>query len=139
MGWLLDLFPAWLNGIGAATFGLAGAAGLIYALFPLAPYREVARILAVASIGYAAYLSGYSSAQGACEAEQLRAELAAAELNLSIVREASADASRRATILDETLQANQERLDDYETALAARPDARCALTGDDLRGVLGKP
>lgn len=85
------------------------------------------------------WLHGYRTAADSCEAEQLRAALAAAQRDLSVSRAAAEDATRRAAILDETLQANQERLDDYETALAARPDARCALTGDDLRGVLGKP
>lgn len=103
----------------------------------------IGRWLAAMALGAAVlagvWLHGYRSAAGACEADKLRDELAATQRDLSMSRDAAEDATRRATILNETLQANQERLDDYETALAARPDARCALTGDDLRGVLGKP
>ena len=103
----------------------------------------IVRVLIAMALGAAllagVWLHGYRTAVASCEADKLRDELAAAKRDLTISRAAAEDATRRATILDETLQANQERLDDYETALAARPDARCALTGDDLRGVLGRP
>ena len=111
---------------------------MLAALFSPAARWLIAMVVGAAVLA-GIWLHGYRTASNACEAEQLRAELAAARRDLSISQTAAADATRRATILDETLQANQERLDDYETALAARPDARCALTGDDLRGVLGKP
>ncbi|WGD29857.1 hypothetical protein AncyloWKF20_19215 [Ancylobacter sp. WKF20] len=89
-------------------------------------------------IGYACYLGGYAGAQAACEADALRQELAAVKRDLAAVTEAASDASRRAAILDETLEANQHRIDAYEAELAARPaDSRCALSAADLRGVLG--
>ncbi|PZQ82167.1 MAG: hypothetical protein DI549_12445 [Ancylobacter novellus] len=84
-------------------------------------FSPVARWLIAMAVGAAVlagiWLHGYRTASNACEAEQLRAELAAARRDLTISQTAAADATRRAT----------------------RPDARCALTGDDLRGVLGKP
>lgn len=138
MGDLLDLFPAWANSLTASGLLLAGIAGVLYGIFPLAPYGKVAQILGAGLIGYACYLGGYAGAQANCEAESLRQELAAVKRDLAAVTEAAADASRRAAILDETLEANQHRIDAYEAELAARPaDSRCALSPADLRGVLG--
>ncbi|MBS9476254.1 hypothetical protein [Ancylobacter radicis] len=138
MGALLDLFPAWANSLTASGLLLAGIAGVLYGLFPLAPYGRVVQILAAGMIGYACYLGGYAGAQAACEADSLRQQLADTNRDLTAVTEAAADASRRAAILDETLEANQHRIDAYEAELAARPaDSRCALRSDDIRGLLG--
>ncbi|QIB32622.1 hypothetical protein [Ancylobacter pratisalsi] len=139
MGWLLDLFPSWTNGLAGSTFAILGIAALFYGFIPALPFRTVVQVGGALALAYACYTTGYAGAQAACEAEQLRAELAAAQRDLSIAKSAAKDASRRAHVLDETLQAKQERLDDYESAIAARPDTRCPLTADDLRGVRGGP
>lgn len=139
MGLVLSWLPSWSVTFGAGGAALAGLLLLGYSLLPLARMPTLAAGGGLLLLGAACYLAGIGSAQSVCEEAGLRAELAAAKRDLSMSRIAAEDATRRATILNETLQANQERLDDYETALAARPDARCALTGDDLRGVLGKP
>lgn len=83
------------------------------------------------------WLHGYRTAAGACEADQLRTALAAKTRDLDIANAVAEGAKRRAAILDETLQANQDRINDYEAELAKRPDARCTLTDGDVRGVRG--
>ena len=136
---ILSWLPSWSVTFGAGGLFLLGIGLLIYSAIPLVAYARLAVAGAVLALGASCYLAGVGSAQSVCEAGELRDRLAFVTLERDAGRTAAEDASRRASILDETLQANKDRIDDYETALAARPDARCALTGDDLRGVLGGP
>ena len=133
MSTLLSLSPAWANSASAWLFAAIGAVALVWALIPAAPQRQLAQIIAAAAIGYACYLTGYAGAQAACEADKLRAQLAATQRDLDAARAAETDARRRADILDETLRANQDQIDEYETELAKRPNAACGLSDDDLR------
>ncbi|MCS0497845.1 hypothetical protein NVS89_22395 [Ancylobacter sp. MQZ15Z-1] len=140
MGALLDLFPAWLNGLSAWAFLVLGGAALVYGLFPLAPYRALVQIGGAAAIGYACYLAGYSGAQAACEAGRLAAENAALKRDATIAEEVQqrSEASLAKSQMD--LASLQEERDALATkyASAVRRAGDCVL-GDDLRRSLRRP
>lgn len=143
---LLSFLPSWAPTFGAGGMALLGVGLLGYSLLPLVRLPRLAAAGGILCLGAACYLAGIGSAQSVCEAADLRRQLESAlrdkefaRLERDIANRAYADATRRAEILDETLQANQNRIDDYEAELAKRPDRRCDLTPDDLRGVRGGP
>jgi hypothetical protein len=134
---ILSFLPAWLVSFGANLIGAAGIGAVVYSLLPVVPYRRTIQIAGTLAICWAVYQYGIADAQAVNEAAQLRAQLAAAQRDLTAAKNAAADADSRAAILDETLQANAERLNAYETEIAKRPDNRCVLDDRDIRGVLG--
>lgn len=147
MSTLLSWLPSWSVTFGAGGAALLGLLLLGYALLPFARMPTLAAAAGILCLGAACYLAGVGSAQSVCEAASLRQKLAGIERDLAMARlerdvanAAYEDATRRAAVLDETLQVNQDRIDDYEAELAKRPpDRRCDLTADDLRGVRGGP
>ncbi|WP_454684006.1 hypothetical protein [Ancylobacter moscoviensis] len=147
MSALLSWLPSWSVTFGAGGAALLGLLLLGYALLPFARMPTLAAAGGILCLGAACYLAGVGSAQAVCEAEALRQRLAGIERDLAVARlerdianAAYEDATRRAAVLDETLQVNRNRIDDYEAELAKRPpDRRCDLTADDLRGVRGGP
>ncbi|WP_018390936.1 hypothetical protein [Ancylobacter sp. FA202] len=142
---ILSWLPSWSVTFGAGGAALLGLVLLGYSLLPLARMPILAAAGGIICLGAACYLAGIGSAQSVCEEGALRRQLADAQAETEAMRmqrdlalKATADANRRALILDETMQANQDRIDDYEAELAKRPpDRRCDLTDDDLRGVRG--
>lgn len=104
---------------------------IAFLLSPVA--RWLAGALAILALGWFIYAKGYSAAEEKCDAASLRAQIATLERDLRIAKSAAADAERRAAVLDETLKANQDQINDYEAELAKRPDPQCGLTGDDVR------
>lgn len=147
MSTLLSWLPSWSVTFGAGGAALLGLLLLGYALLPFARMPALAAAAGILCLGTACYLAGVGSAQSVCEAEALRQKLAGIERDLAVARlerdvanAAYEDATRRAAVLDENLQVNQDRIDEYEAELAKRPpDRRCDLTPDDLRGVRGGP
>lgn len=136
---ILSWLPAWSVTFGAGGLFLLGIGLLIYSAIPLVPYARLAVAGAVIALGASCYLAGIGSAQSVCETAELRDRLAAVTFERDAARTAAEDASRRSLILDQGLYDSQERTNAYETTLASRPDAGCALTDDDLRGVRGGP
>jgi hypothetical protein len=143
---LLSWLPSWSVTFGAGGAALLGLLLLGYSLLPLARMPTLAAAGGIICLAAACYLAGIGSAQSVCEDAALRRQLADAKAETEAMRmqrdlalAATADANRRAAILDETLQANLDRIDDYEAELAKRPpDRRCDLTDDDVRGVRGR-
>lgn len=98
---------------------------------PLA--RAAALIALGAALLAAIWWHGYETAAGVCEADQLRGRLAAAQRDQQVAEAVAEGAKRRAAILDETLQANQDRIDAFEAELAKQPDGRCPVSGSIIR------
>lgn len=123
-------------GLVAAAF----VAALVVGYFPLlkwfpviGQYVAAARLVVLISAGLLCFLVGFRISDGRAEAKSLRQELAAKQRDLDAAQQA-ADASDKAKAeLAKQAQADQERIEQYEAALKARPDGGCALTDDDLR------
>lgn len=94
---------------------------------------------AVAAIGIviAAYVYGYASGRDEQsrldKVASLQAELAAAKVDAAISRVLASVAEEASRAAERAAAENRNRIDDYEKALARRPDARCALDADDVR------
>lgn len=138
LDFLSSLVPSWFNLSSAWLFAIGGAVGVVYAMFPLAPYRGLARAAGVLALGYAAYLSGFAAAQEACEASELRRQLTSLETQNDALRnrietEAAArraDAARAASDFASDT-ANQERID------ATPPNDRPCIDRDAAARVRG--
>lgn len=79
------------------------------------------------------YLAGRHDQARKAAIAALEAELAikTADLQISMALAGIAQDEIRAS--EQAAAANQDKIDDYEKALAERPDARCALGADDVR------
>lgn len=77
---------------------------------------------------------GWSGAREACEADALRAQIAAMRADVVAAREAERRAARQAEQLAAEAATNQERVDALTADLASLPDGDgCRASGDDVR------
>jgi hypothetical protein len=63
----------------------------------------------------------------------LEAKLAAAKADIEISNALAGIAEDERRAAERAVAANQDRIDDYEKALALRPNPRCSLDADDVR------
>lgn len=96
-------------------------------------------LIGIVAAGLAAGIrqSGYNSAMRKCEAAALRQQLVNKETDLAAANETAAAAARAMAESDAIAKENQQRANDYEAELKARPNGACALTDDDLRSLRG--
>ncbi|OCC05282.1 hypothetical protein BA190_10285 [Labrys sp. WJW] len=98
---------------------------------------KLGRALGVAALVLLAlggvYLAGRHDQARKAEIAALEAKLAikTADLQISMALADIAQDEIRAS--EQAAAANQDKIDDYEKALAERPDTRCALGADDVR------
>lgn len=79
-------------------------------------------------------IHGRTSANAARHEASVRAENAVLARDLAIKAQAVDDATRRAADLDKARQANEDKVHELETALAAKPPAAvCMLDADGLK------
>lgn len=79
------------------------------------------------------YLAGRRDQARKAEIAALEAKLATATADLQISMALADIAQDEIRASEQAAAANQDKIDDYEKALAERPDARCALGADDVR------
>ena len=86
--------------------------------------RLLAGVAATALLAAVIYLAGYHAAQRACQAAQLRAELATARAVLRIAREANDRADQLAAAAEREADELQQKVDDYAKARIKNPACR---------------
>lgn len=98
------------------------------------PLAKVGAIVAVVLAIYTAgFIRGKHRAESRCQTAALNSRIAAQAIDLSV---AQATAEAHATALRQeqaVVAANEEKIRDYERALAARPSGACTLGPDDVR------
>jgi hypothetical protein len=99
--------------------------------------RWAAALLVAATLVAGAYLKGRSDRAALDESAALRASNAALVEMLDSTRKVAEAANARAERAAADQAATTERIADYETALASRPNGACALSPDDARRLLG--
>ena len=95
--------------------------------------RAVAAIGIVVAAYFYGYASGRSEQSRLDKVASLQAELAVAKVDAAISQASARIAENEARAAERVAAENRNRIDDYEKALAARPDARCTLGADDVR------
>jgi hypothetical protein len=99
--------------------------------------RWAAALLFAMTLIGAAYLKGRADRAALDESAALRASNAALVEQLDSTRKVADAANARAERAAADQAATTERIADYETALARRPNGACALSPDDARRLLG--
>lgn len=97
--------------------------------------RFVAVGLIVGSAYVAGALKGHQIARGKCEAEALRSQLQAKQVDLDAANNAAAERERLLAEGDAARADDQQRISDYERRLKSNP--ACVLNDDDWRAVDG--
>lgn len=103
------------------------------------PLAKVGLIAAVAlGIYTTGFIRGKHRAETRCQTAALRSELAAKQIDLTAAL-STAEANAAALQQEQdAVAANQEKIREYERALAARPaGSSCIRTDDDLRRLRG--
>lgn len=95
-------------------------------------------LVALAMLG-GAYWKGYSTASANCHDAQLLAQIASMQRDVAAAAQAQEVERAQAAELEAQRQQLETKVNDYAEALNARPDAKCALTDDDLRSLGGVP
>lgn len=95
--------------------------------------RAVAAIGIVITAYFYGYASGRHEQARLDNVAALKAELAATKTDLAIASALAGIAEDETRAAERAVAENRDRIDDYQKALAARPDARCALDADDVR------
>ncbi|GGE54315.1 hypothetical protein GCM10007276_34250 [Agaricicola taiwanensis] len=117
-----------------SLLALAGALALfIYGRTLAAPFRLVATLGALLLFAYAAFGFGSLHERGACAAESLKAELAAARADFEAARRLSAETLKRMAEAESLAALDLERSNELADDLARRPDAACLLDDADAR------
>lgn len=130
---LLDFFTgAWLT-FGAGAIGAAGGVALVYSLFPLAPYRGLVQVLGAAGIALSCFLAGIGAERQAGEAIALKAENAGLRAVLAF-KDGFAEQERIRAEEERQLRISiQDKVEDYERDLKARPGPCVCAVGDRAR------
>lgn len=98
-------------------------------------YVLIAAVVVAAVIGIRQ--NGYNAAMRKCEAAALRQQLMNKDIDIAAANAAADAAAAAMADSDARARENQQRANDYEVELKARPNGACALTGDDLRVLRG--
>lgn len=95
--------------------------------------RVLIALLVLCGAVAAGYIRGQSDAGARCEAAALRDQVAGLKRDIEAARRAAEDAQTRSAAIAAREAELQERVTDYEQALALRPDSGCRLDADDVR------
>lgn len=95
--------------------------------------QALALILLAATACVASYGYGRRDQARIDNVAALEAKLAAAKADLSIAGALAGIAEDERREAEKAAAASQDKIDDYEKALAARPEPRCRLGADDVR------
>lgn len=130
---LLGFFSAaWLT-YGAGAIGAAGGVALVYSLLPLAPYRGLVQVLGAGGIAFSCFLAGIGAERQAGEANALRAENGELRAVLAF-KEGLAEQERIRAEEERQLRITiQDKVEDYERDLKARPGPCVCAVGDRAR------
>lgn len=121
-------------GLLAAAPGVASVFNVGSAVFGAILRCTVCMIaIAIAAAFIAGDIRGKHKAEGVCQADKLRAELATKNADIENARRAAADATLRASAIQVDVDAANKRADDYAEELKKRPVPSCGLTDADLR------
>lgn len=104
-------------------------------LLSLVLNRYVLGGLVVAGLATGAYFKGYEVAASKCREAELRAELATMKRDIEAWKAADAMEKELQHEVDMERERLQQKVSEYEVELAARPDNRCTLGPDDIRGL----
>lgn len=104
-------------------------------LWRLIPIAVLGAIVASGAAGLYGYHRGEAAAEARCDAERLAAELAATKREFEAYKTADAAEAELMKDIAATNDRLQKELADYEHELATRPDGKCTLGPDDLRGM----
>ena len=103
----------------------------------VAPYVVAATLAAHVLFGLLAFLVGFRISDDREEAKRLKGELAWSENQLKQQKASADDKARLARQAEERAAAADQKVTDYETALAKLPAGNCSLDDADIRGLLG--
>lgn len=128
-------------GLPALALGLVAGAAASYVYVPIVG-RPLAFALALGAAATFSYDAGYNHRGDLDHSAALQAQIETLKNNAAILQQNADDAAR---IADDAAQkeraaeadarAIQEKVAEYEVELAKRPDAACALSDDDVRGL----
>jgi hypothetical protein len=118
---------------GLATGAVAAfVAGVVFLLPAVRPWAVLAFLASLAAGSIAGVIYGQKIANRDAELGAARARIKAMERDVAIAKSAEADAEIRAEAQAAHAKSLEIQVSDYDTALAARPDASCTLDDDDL-------
>lgn len=126
----LSWLPSWAASLGGLGLFLAAAVAGVYSMLPVAPYRQVA-VLTVFGLSVAAgWTAGFSAADARCEANEVRAQLTAAQARI-VTLQSQALALQRDSVMAASQSVELKALREKANAQNI-PDGAC-LDGDSAR------
>lgn len=130
MSWLVTFFNTDFTYIVAIVLLMAG--GVAWFNIPLLG-KYITLVCVSAAVGLVAEGHGYGRAAAACHEAELRAQIEILNRDIAIAKSAAADAADRAEELDRSNADANQKVHDYENALAKRKNDSCGLSDDDYR------
>ena len=99
----------------------------------IGPYVPVAKLVAFLVAALLFFMTGFRAADERAEAKDLRAKVAAQQMDLQAAQKAASDETTRANSIEASANEQHQRDEEYISSLKARP--ACALDSTDIGGV----